>query len=163
MEADLLKTSLLLTEKERASAMPSSAHNIVTEVKAEGLHHPKEAFNRKLMVTLFVLPSKAVKRTANKESYPQAKVSSCLFQGLWKLSQEGMRTQRSLPPVGTGQRQLLRALKLQGRKRHLFHLQQAIWDTRQTAQEGTAACPHTRQETPSICPHWCFSWSCSCE
>lgn len=27
--------------------MPSSARNIVTEVKAERLHHPKEAFNRK--------------------------------------------------------------------------------------------------------------------
>lgn len=96
-----------------------------------------------LMVAFLPLSFLTINRTVNKASYLQGKIPSHRFNSLGKISQEGGRTQRNLPLMGTGQRQLLSALKLQGRKSHPFQLQQAIWDTGQTAQERTAACPHT--------------------
>lgn len=40
-----MKTSFLLIQKAKAPATPNNAINIVSQVKSEILHRPKEAFN----------------------------------------------------------------------------------------------------------------------
>lgn len=45
MQGDFLKTSFPLTYKKKACAAPNNAINIISQVKSEILHHPKEAFN----------------------------------------------------------------------------------------------------------------------
>lgn len=101
------------------------------------------------MVAFFPLSSQAINSTANDESYLQGKIPTCLFKGLWKTSWERGRTERDLPAVGTGQRQLPSALKLQEKTSRPFPLQQANWDTRQRqlTRGQQPAC------TPPICPH----------
>lgn len=98
-----------------------------------------------LMVALFPLSFLAINRTANEESYLQGKIPSHLLKGLWKICQEVGRTQRNLPRTGTGQRQLLSALKLQGRKSHPLQLQRAIWALGRDSPRRTTAHLHTIQ------------------
>lgn len=116
---------------------------------------PKEHSTWNLMVALLPLSFLAMNRTANEESYLQGKIPSHLFKGFWKISQEGMRTQRNFPPTGRGQKQQLSVLKLQRRKPHPFQLQQATWDTRQRQPKRGQQPAHI----PFICPYWyIFLW-----
>lgn len=113
---------LLSTQKERTPAVLSHAYNTINKVTFESLCHLTEVLNTKPFDSLVspFLPG------TNKQDSPEEREGpSCLFKGLWELSQKGARMQQNFPCVGTSQRQPLSALKLQDRKSYPFQLQKA--------------------------------------
>lgn len=110
-------------------------------MKSDILHHPKDALNLNSDDILVYPFPPAIKMTASKESCPQGKIPSHLFQ----------RSLKDLPGrwenTGKSSSHRQRLLLSAGEKSHLFQLQQAIWGTGQR-----------QEKTPPICSAQYILW-----